>query len=67
MASSVGIAAKVFAALRDANVNVRVINQGASELNIIVGVIPAQFETAVRALYTAFMDSGRLSERQLFT
>ncbi|HEX2735491.1 MAG TPA: aspartate kinase [Polyangiaceae bacterium] len=62
MAKSVGIAAKVFAALRDAGVNVRVINQGASELNIIVGVAPSDFETALRALYAAFITSGRLSE-----
>lgn len=55
MAHSVGIAAKVFTALRDANVNVGVINQGASELNIIVGVSPADFERAVRALYEAFV------------
>jgi aspartate kinase len=55
MAHSVGIAAKAFAALRDANVNVGVINQGASELNIIIGVGPADFERAVRALYHAFV------------
>ncbi|HEY5962225.1 MAG TPA: aspartate kinase [Polyangiaceae bacterium] len=55
MAHSVGIAAKVFTALRDANVNVAVINQGASELNIIIGVAPADFERAVRALYQAFV------------
>lgn len=55
MAHSVGIAAKVFTALRDANVNVGVINQGASELNIIIGVGPADFERAVRALYDAFV------------
>jgi aspartate kinase len=62
MARSVGIAAKVFAALRDAGVNVRVINQGASELNIIVGVSPDDFERASRALYSAFISSGRVSE-----
>lgn len=55
MAHSVGIAAKVFAALRDAHVNVEVINQGASELNIIVGVTATDFEKAVRALYAAFV------------
>lgn len=63
MASSVGIAAKVFRALSEADVNIRVINQGASELNIIVGVAPDDFERAVRALYSAFISSGRLSER----
>jgi aspartate kinase len=55
MSHAVGIAAKVFAALRDANVNVRVINQGASELNIIVGVAPEDYDGAVRALYGAFV------------
>jgi aspartate kinase len=55
MAQSVGIAAKVFTALRDASVNVRVINQGASELNIIIGVTPSDFEKAMRALYGAFV------------
>ena len=55
MAKTIGIAAKVFAALRDAQVNVRVINQGASELNIIVGVVPEDYEKAVRALYGAFV------------
>jgi aspartate kinase len=55
MAKTIGIAAKVFAALRDAQVNVRVINQGASELNIIVGVVPEDYEKAVNALYGAFV------------
>jgi aspartate kinase len=62
MAQSVGIAAKVFVALRDAGVNIRVINQGASELNIIVGVVPADYEKAVCALYSAFISSARFSE-----
>ncbi len=55
MSNSIGIAAKVFLALRDANVNVRVINQGASELNIIIGVNPNDFERAVQCLYQAFV------------
>lgn len=63
MANSIGIAAKVFAALRDAKVNVRVINQGASELNIIVGVEPQDFERALNTLYSAFVSSARVSER----
>jgi aspartate kinase len=55
MSKSIGTAAKLFAALRDAHVNVRVINQGASEFNIIVGVVPDDYETAVRAIYGAFV------------
>ncbi|MDQ3232073.1 MAG: aspartate kinase [Pseudobdellovibrionaceae bacterium] len=57
MAETIGIAAKVFVALRDANVNVRLINQGASELNIIVGVMPEDYEKALRALYAVFVPS----------
>jgi aspartate kinase len=62
MIHSVGIAAKVFAALRDAGVNVRVINQGASEVNIIVGVRPDEFEAALRAIYAAFVPTARAAK-----
>jgi aspartate kinase len=55
MARTPGIAAKVFTALADAGVNVRLINQGASELNIIVGVAPDDYPQAVRAIYGAFV------------
>lgn len=57
MAHTVGIAAKVFIALRDASVNVRLIDQGASELNIIIGVNPEDYARAVNALYSAFVPS----------
>lgn len=56
MSNTIGIAAKVFTALRDAKVNIRIINQGASELNIIVGVASEDYEKAVRSLYKAFVD-----------
>jgi aspartate kinase len=56
MAHTVGIAAKVFSALAAASVNVRLINQGSSELNIIVGVAPDDYPNAVRALYKAFVE-----------
>jgi aspartate kinase len=51
MARQVGMAAKVFKALAEAQVNVRIIDQGASELNIIVGVANADYEKAIKALY----------------
>ena len=57
MAHTVGVAAHVFSALADAGVNVRLANQGASELNIIVGVAPEDYDTAVRAIYRAFVTS----------
>ncbi len=55
MANTIGMAAKVFCALRDAKVNVRIINQGASELNIIVGVNADDYERACQALYESFV------------
>ncbi|MCD6023437.1 MAG: aspartate kinase [Fibrobacteria bacterium] len=51
MARQIGMAAKVFKALAEAKVNVRIIDQGASELNIIIGVANADYEKAIRALY----------------
>jgi len=50
-----GIAAKLFAALAAAEVNIRMIDQGSSEINIIVGVETAEFEKAVGAIYDAFV------------
>lgn len=55
MVRTVGIAAKIFNALKGAKINVRVINQGASEMNIIIGVAAIDYERAVRALYGAFV------------
>jgi aspartate kinase len=50
-----GMAAKVMAALAGAGVNIRMIDQGSGELNIIVGVRDEDFESAVRAIYGAFV------------
>ena len=54
MSHRVGVAARVFTALSQAGVNVRIIDQGSSEINIIVGVDQKDYETAVKALYKAF-------------
>jgi len=54
MAHTPGMAARMFTALASAGVNIRMIDQGSSEINIIVGVENADFETAVRAIYNAF-------------
>lgn len=56
MAGHVGMAARLFTALAAAGVNVRVIDQGSSENNIIVGVSAVDLETTVRAIYEAFED-----------
>ncbi|MEM7624727.1 MAG: aspartate kinase [Planctomycetota bacterium] len=55
MKTKPGMAATLFTALADAKVNIRMIDQGSSELNIIVGINKADFETAVRAIYAAFV------------
>ena len=54
MVNSRGVAARLFTALYEAGVNIRMIDQGSSEMNIIVGVESDDFETAVRAIYNAF-------------
>ncbi|MGI6240137.1 MAG: aspartate kinase [Christensenellales bacterium] len=56
MVSTPGVAARVFTALFQAGVNVRMIDQGSSELNIIVGVACSDFEKATRAIYAAFVE-----------
>jgi len=56
MSHRVGIAAKLFGALAEAGVNVRVIDQGSSEINIIVGIEERDYEVAVEAVYRAFVD-----------
>jgi len=50
-----GIAARLFAALGNAGINVRMIDQGSSEINIIVGVATEDFDGAIRAIYHAFV------------
>jgi aspartate kinase len=55
MASVPGVAARLFTALTEAGVNIRMIDQGSSEMNIIVGVETKDFETAIRAIYGAFI------------
>ncbi len=55
MASTPGTAAKLFSALSQAGVNIRMIDQGSSEMNIIVGINIEDFETATRAIYNAFV------------
>lgn len=50
----VGVAARLCGALSEAKVNLRVIDQGSSETNIIVGVEDEDLEKAVKAIYQAF-------------
>lgn len=55
MKSMRGTAGRIFSALAHAHVNVRMIDQGSSELNIIIGVENRDFETAIRAIYDIFV------------
>lgn len=54
MIRSLGVAARLFGALYEAGVNVRMIDQGSSEMNIIVGIENDDLNTAVKAIYHAF-------------
>ncbi len=57
MKSQRGTAGRIFAALAHANVNVRMIDQGSSEQNIIIGVANDDFETAIKAIYDIFVET----------
>lgn len=52
-----GTAARVFAALSHARINVKMIDQGSSEMNIIVGIGESDFEDAIRCIYSIFVDT----------
>lgn len=55
MRANRGTAGRIFAALAHAHVNVKMIDQGSSEFNIIIGVREQDFETAIRAIYNIFV------------
>ena len=56
MKSTRGTAGRIFSALAHAKVNVKMIDQGSSELNIIIGVTNDDFETAISAIYNMFVE-----------
>ena len=55
MKSTRGTAGRIFSALAHSRINVKMIDQGSSELNIIIGVKNADFEAAVKAIYDIFI------------
>lgn len=57
MKSQRGTAGRIFSALAHANINVKMIDQGSSELNIIIGVANSDFEAAIKAIYDIFVVS----------
>jgi aspartate kinase len=54
MAKQRGTAAKIFTALSNAEINIRMIDQGSSEMNILVGIENDDFEKGISAIYNAF-------------
>ena len=54
-----GVAAKVFSALAKKKINIKMIDQGSSELNIIVGVKNIHFKEAIRAIYDTFVTNDK--------
>lgn len=61
MKSNRGVAARIFAALAHKNINIKMLDQGSSELNIIFGVKNDDFEAAIQAVYDIFVNA-RLGE-----
>jgi aspartate kinase len=59
MKANHGTAAKVFTALANENINIKMIDQGSSELNIIIGVRNCYFPKAIRAIYKAFISEEK--------
>ena len=55
MVKAKGTAARVFAAISNAGINIRMIDQGSSELNIIIGVEEHDLEKALTAIYNEFL------------
>jgi len=54
MSSSVGTSARLFNAIAAADVNIKMIDQGSSELNIVVGVSNEDYERCIKAIYAEF-------------
>ncbi len=56
MSSSVGTSARLFGAIAGANINVKMIDQGSSEINIVVGVSNDDYEKCIKAIYKEFFN-----------
>lgn len=55
MGKTLGIAAKIFTALYEANINIKMIDQGSSDMNILIGIDKENFEKATNTIYNAFV------------
>lgn len=59
MKASRGTAARIFHALAKENINIKMIDQGSSELNIIIGVRNCYFNPAIKAIYREFIENDQ--------
>ena len=59
MSSSVGTSARLFNAIAAANINIKMIDQGSSELNIVVGVKNEDYERCIKAIYAEFFGKNQ--------
>lgn len=55
MSSNKGVAAKIFNSLSESNINIRMIDQGSSEINILIGIENDDFEKGINAIYNEFI------------
>lgn len=56
MSAKIGVAAKIFTALSEVDINVRMVDQGSSGMNILIGVSNDDFEKGINAIYKAFIN-----------
>ena len=54
MAYTPGVSSRIFGALGKEGINIRMIDQGSSEINIIIGIEDKDFEKAINAIYYEF-------------
>ena len=59
MKNTRGTVARIFASMAHARINVKMIDQGSSELNVIIGVSESDFETAVKSIYDIFVETKK--------
>lgn len=55
-----GVAARLFTAIAKADVNLRLIEQGSSEINIIIGVEDHDYEKTIKAIYEEFAEGNQI-------
>lgn len=58
MSSTVGTAARLFKAVADAGINIKMIDQGSSEINIVIGVKNEDCDNCIKAIYKEFFKEG---------